>query len=562
MAIPILNELNEEITRLYVAGSPLAHGDPRLKKYIPALQKLGEKVPVFAALSAKLSALIESDEKSSPEALMEVGLLLYSVLYTQGETGAQGEVREPVYADAPLAVERTPYSKLHELIELLTSRSQSYTNLLEEAYESKRHNDPRLFEAYCEAITDNHTQISDYVEGTLIPSVGANMIPFLTEALDITGSKRHSRLFRLLYKLSGRGILQTAERALEKGAPHVMVEAIYALGEDAKYEETLLEYAGDKKAEVRKAAFAALAKLGSARGEEMVLAHLEKASIGHIEDALIATVDPAAADKVLAQAEALLPDYKTKAAKLKVLLRVLASRHEEKGLALIERLFADEAFFNAAGNTLELYTLAPLIADSDTPEKNELLYRLTDKNNYLSYYHVTACKRLFSKEEVYERLSRHGSVLQNYGSLYHVGWCAFVPDGEKTWDRRWASLFLARKMQPAMLCAYAYDDDEKTWSMLLALCAKKHSDHNMSALYYPAIFAHAFKIGHPQAAKYYHKLIQAGYSRETLDEAILRENPNIDLSETDKTDKKGASSLGGALRAFFMGKGDEDGERN
>jgi hypothetical protein len=58
MALAILIELSEEITRLYIAGSALSVTDPRLKKYIPQLQKLAEKAPVFKALEEKLSSLI------------------------------------------------------------------------------------------------------------------------------------------------------------------------------------------------------------------------------------------------------------------------------------------------------------------------------------------------------------------------------------------------------------------------------------------------------------------------------------------------------------------------
>ncbi|MDR2105191.1 MAG: hypothetical protein LBP51_05490, partial [Deferribacteraceae bacterium] len=65
MAIPVLNELSNELTRIYVAGSPLAKGDPRLSKYIPVLKKLGEKAAVFNSLSERIDALVNGSSDDS-----------------------------------------------------------------------------------------------------------------------------------------------------------------------------------------------------------------------------------------------------------------------------------------------------------------------------------------------------------------------------------------------------------------------------------------------------------------------------------------------------------------
>src|SRR5215471_2857549 len=92
MSIPVLIQAYDEVRRLAIAGSVVAPGDFRLKKLVAPLEKAGEKAPVFAKVAASATKLIDSNEKSSAEALLEVSTLVNAVLYTQGETGAAGEL--------------------------------------------------------------------------------------------------------------------------------------------------------------------------------------------------------------------------------------------------------------------------------------------------------------------------------------------------------------------------------------------------------------------------------------------------------------------------------------
>ncbi|MBS5912018.1 MAG: HEAT repeat domain-containing protein, partial [Paenibacillus macerans] len=92
MSQAILFELNDEIRRLYIAGSDLASGDYRLKRLVPALQQLGERAPVFKKLAEGTASLIAEDSGAdSARRLQDVNLLLQSVLRTQGKGSAAGE---------------------------------------------------------------------------------------------------------------------------------------------------------------------------------------------------------------------------------------------------------------------------------------------------------------------------------------------------------------------------------------------------------------------------------------------------------------------------------------
>ena len=81
-----LYDLQQELNRLFIAGSKFAKNDPRLQKHVPILKKLGEKAPVFNKLAQEVESLLQVESTQAAEKLLNVATLLYSVLYTQGVT--------------------------------------------------------------------------------------------------------------------------------------------------------------------------------------------------------------------------------------------------------------------------------------------------------------------------------------------------------------------------------------------------------------------------------------------------------------------------------------------
>src|SRR5437763_16352120 len=95
MSLALIEESAKEVRRLAIAGSPLAVGDFRLKKLIAPLEQAGVKVPVFAQVTKALSELVNGPEAESATRLLALSTLLNAILYTQGQTGAAGELAEP-----------------------------------------------------------------------------------------------------------------------------------------------------------------------------------------------------------------------------------------------------------------------------------------------------------------------------------------------------------------------------------------------------------------------------------------------------------------------------------
>jgi len=108
MSIPLVVQAYEEVRRLAVAGSIVAPGDFRLKKLVDPLMKSAEKAPVFGKVAQGIERLVAATEKDSALALLELSTLVHAILYTQGETGAAGELTAII---APTIRTATPGSQ-------------------------------------------------------------------------------------------------------------------------------------------------------------------------------------------------------------------------------------------------------------------------------------------------------------------------------------------------------------------------------------------------------------------------------------------------------------------
>ena len=94
MSLALIHESAKEVRRLAIAGSPLAVGDFRLKKLIAPLEQAGAKVPVFAQVAKAINDLVNGKEADSAANLLNLSTLLNAILYTQGQSGTDGDYRE------------------------------------------------------------------------------------------------------------------------------------------------------------------------------------------------------------------------------------------------------------------------------------------------------------------------------------------------------------------------------------------------------------------------------------------------------------------------------------
>ena len=264
-----LYDLQQELNRLFIAGSKFAKNDPRLQKYIPILKKLGEKAPVFNKLAQEVEALLQVESQQSAEKLLNVSTLLYSVLYTQGVTiqaEATKALQEP---NVSIADVNTTYSylQLKPVLQALTQSNSGRLEVLKDAFECGIFKDSRTFGYLSYALADKYTELADYVLQTIIPTCGQAMLPFLLSDFRLEDRTENVRRLQLLHQLGYTETDSLIDKVFAEDLPNLQAEAIDILAEkkDEKTEDFIISLASDKNKVVRGAAYKALAKLGTKR---------------------------------------------------------------------------------------------------------------------------------------------------------------------------------------------------------------------------------------------------------------------------------------------------------
>jgi len=275
MKIQVLDNLLGDVNRLFIAGSRFANNDSRLEKHIPIFLKMGEKAPVMKKLAEQTQKLINSDADISADVLEETGVLLYSVMYTQGDTDADFDL--PEYSEKTERPRRfpptdLPSSHIKRVKEALTVSKQGRAVVIRDAFELNMYNDARLYCSYSRALDDKSAEIAEICANGIIPAIGADMIPYLLRDFDPEGKKSAAKRFALLDSLGYGKIAELADLCLNNSAsPEVTAAAIRSLWRNQAHEAYLLETAKSKKKTLKSAALTALVKMGSADGSAIML---------------------------------------------------------------------------------------------------------------------------------------------------------------------------------------------------------------------------------------------------------------------------------------------------
>ena len=274
-----LYDLQQELNRLFIAGSKFAKNDPRLQKYIPILKKLGEKAPVFNKLAQEVEALLQAESQQSAEKLLNVSTLLYSVLYTQGVTiqaEATKVLQEP---NVSIADVNTTYSylQLKPVLQALTQSNSGRLEVLKDAFERGIFKDSRTFGYLSYALADKYTELADYVLQTIIPTCGQAMLPFLLSDFRLEDRTENVRRLRLLHQLKYTEMDSLTDKIFGESLPNLQAEAISIIAEkkDTQTEDFIMSLTGDKNKLVREASYKALAILGTQRSIDKLLALYE-----------------------------------------------------------------------------------------------------------------------------------------------------------------------------------------------------------------------------------------------------------------------------------------------
>ncbi len=270
---------------------------------MPPLEQAGQKAPVFAKVAEAVNRLAESREQTSAAALLELATLVNSILYTQGETGVQGELT-PLPSVA-LGRPRTQASArmLKPLQEALSTTGSGRLEIIRDGYERGAFHDLRLIAPALAALDDSYAEIADLVAQKILPLYGPAIVPELQTNFDTRGRGGHVRRLVLMHRLDPESARPYVQRSLEEGSPEMRVAAIGCLGDSPDDLPFLLEQAKSRAKDVRAAALKALGRSGMDEAARVLCDAIQRADLALAVEPLQQSRHPAVIGSLLDEAE-------------------------------------------------------------------------------------------------------------------------------------------------------------------------------------------------------------------------------------------------------------------
>ena len=351
MSIPVLNQVYDEVRRLAIAGSVVAGGDFRLKKLVPPLEQAGQKAPVFAKVAQSVTALVESNEKTSAAALLDLSTLINAILYTQGETGTSGELVPIETTDLGQQQTQASARILKPLLEALSKTGSGRLEIIKDSFERGAFRDLRLVKPALAALDDSYGEIGDFIADKVLPLYGKAILPELRAKFDVKGRGGHLRRLGLMHRLDPDGTRPVVKKALDGGSKEMKVVAIECLGASPEDLPYLLEQTKAKAREVRQAALKALGRVDSGQAVGAIEESIREGDIDLAIQPVRETTSPRLVKFVLDEAEAQAAALLAKKEKdkkvlgkqvdrLLSLLECLRERDDEPTSSFLQKLFA------------------------------------------------------------------------------------------------------------------------------------------------------------------------------------------------------------------------------
>lgn len=506
MSLAILHQVYDETRRLAIAGSAVAPGDFRLKKLLPSLEQAGAKSPVFAKLAQSAKTLVESNEKSASVALLELGTLINSILYTQGESGAEGKLEPIPSIDFGLSRTQTSAKLLKPLLEALSTTGSGRLEVIRSSHEQGLFRDLRLIRPALQALDDSYSEIADLIATEVLPIYGPALLPELESQFNPKGKAGQPRRLILMHQLDPVRARPHVQAALEEGSKDLRVAAIQCLGTSEEDLPFLLEQSKAKARDVREAALTGLARLDHKEAAKVLIDQIDAKDIDAAMEALRSTTSPDVLKVLLERTQAQLTTVITNKSKNKTertknidrlvaLLKCLKGRADKGSEKLHLEMVKSAEALQATKDEDLLEAFANNLADGSAAMKKALcgLHATLGAAHIYDIFH--AAVGVWQPDKTFEELSPYliayaatdgkklsgdaekGEMVLEFLSGLHFtvtnrpvyrGWRTYEPSN---FSKKWLELGIEKNLE-GIVINLARLDKKKAWPALSALLDK------------------------------------------------------------------------------------------
>ena len=253
-----LYDVKERLEQAAIAGAGLLGEDFRLQRAAEQLKPLAGASPVFGKIDAGLTQLLSAPAGERSGRLLDLLALVDAVVYTQGKTGAPGEL-------VPLPVgggqyQELSYGQLSPLLTALTTTGGGRMEIIKSAWEDRPElfSDFRVLPAVVAGLGDSYGEISE-LNAEILKKLGPVSLPLLKEGFDPAGNKAMARRVEVVSALEGAAAAPWLREILPQAKKDVRTAVLAALGTNRENTSLLLELVQTERGANRDAVLQALA---------------------------------------------------------------------------------------------------------------------------------------------------------------------------------------------------------------------------------------------------------------------------------------------------------------
>ena len=277
MGIAILNELQDRLHTLAIAGTNLLSEDFRLKKTAKQFHAIALSSPVLSKIDQMIQCLFDENNKEKEITLMDAITLVNAVVCTQANYTVKKEEQQQITVLEGGSITNIKYSELEPIITALTTKGSGRYEIIRNVYRNKKElfKDFRILPLLVKGLNDSYSELADLIERILI-EIGENVVLFCKNDFDVMGSKDMIRRLNILEKLAKDSENDFYISLLENSSPSIREKAMILLGYSSQNIDLLIHLAETEKGKYKTAALTALSMLNEKKSIDYMIEKAKK----------------------------------------------------------------------------------------------------------------------------------------------------------------------------------------------------------------------------------------------------------------------------------------------